>query len=265
MSRTLNLVDCLLARGRKYQELGCTDAALHVLTRLSSLRTLGSETCEDVQVRLAELHLSRKQYPQARRHLSAALARRPNNARYHYLLAAAYDQDEDADPQDACRHYHLSLKIDPEQPDCLSDFGLLILSFGEQAQGLRSLRRAVELAPDDPDIIAKLVEGLCELEKIDEARRVLQAALFRNSRDLRFRRLWQDFQFQQLCAAQSNEQSVRWGVVRTDRPILLPFVRPARPKSKQMAKGKVIRHDDAAAPSQPHRPRGTRVRKKKQA
>jgi Tfp pilus assembly protein PilF len=264
MSMTLNFVDCLLARGRQYQKLGCIDAALNLFTRISSLRTLGSDSSEDVQVRLAELHLGRKQYAQARRHLSAALARQPDNARYHYLLATAYDQDEEADPQDACRHYHLSLRIDPDQPDCLSDFGLLILSFGEEAEALRSLRRAAELAPADSEILAKLVEGLCELDKVDEARRLLQAGLFRTNHDPDFRRLWNDFQFQQLQATQSNDLNTRWGVPRKDKPILLPFARPKRAKIRPAVASKVIRHDDASPPSPPHRPRA-RVRKKKQA
>jgi hypothetical protein len=108
--------------------------------------------------------------------------------------------------------------------------------------------------------MGKLVEGLCELDKVDEARRKLQAALFRNNHDPRFRRLWNDFQFQQLQATQSSDLDTRWSIGRMDEPVLLPFVLPKRTKAKRVVVGKVIRHDDAAPPSPPHRPR-TRARK----
>jgi Tfp pilus assembly protein PilF len=252
-SRTLNFVDHLHARGRRFQELGCTDAAMNIFARLSSMRSLGNETAEDVHCRLGEMYLERGNYRQARRHLTAALARRPSDAHYHYLLALAYDQDEDADPQDACRHYRASLRIDPDQPDCLSNFGLLILSFGESSEGLSALRRAAELTPDEPEIIARLIEGLCQNDQIDDARRVLRAALFRNRRDTRFSRLQADFQFQQLHAEQCEALAERWEAPIRERPMLLPFVRPATGKSKRTAGGKKIRRDGPSRPA-PHWP-----------
>jgi Tfp pilus assembly protein PilF len=265
MSRTLNFVDCLLARGRQYQEQGCTNAALNLLTRVSGLRTLTAETAIEVHARLAELHLRNGEYGQARRHLAVALAAKPRSAELHYCMALAFDQDEESDPQEACHHYRTSLKIEPNQPNCLSDFGLLILSFGETDEGLKALRKAVKLAPDDPEILGKLIEGLCELDQTDEARKTLQAARFRNSHDDRFRQLWTDFQYQQLYAGQDSVREAHWRYPTEEQPRVLPFVRPARRKTSRVAKGKVIRQDGPSTPAPPHRPRVGGPRRKTQA
>src|SRR5262249_48071848 len=60
------------------------------------------------------------------------------------------------------------------------------------------VRRAAELAPDAPEVLDRVVEGLCQEGSADEARRLLLAARFRNARDARFQRLWTDFRFRQL-------------------------------------------------------------------
>jgi Tfp pilus assembly protein PilF len=262
MSKTLNLVECLLAMGRNYQVLGRHQDALHLLGRLASFRELRPEVAEEAQARLAEIHLGRDKYVRARRHLSAALTYRPDSKRYHHLMATAHDRDEKGDPQTALEHYRKSLELDPDQPRCLSDFGILAVYLGQSEEGLQALRRAVELAPDDVDATGKLVEGLCLVDQPDEARRTLRAALFRNSRNPRFRKLWNDFQFQQLHdaqqAAQTSEQAGREG---SDEPVLLPFVRPAQMSQR----GKVIRQDGASSPAPPHTPRPTSLPNRRHA
>ena len=89
MNTTLNLVDHLLALGRRYQELGRHRDALRLLTRLSGFQELPAEAAEETQARLAEIHLKRRRYVRARRCLTAALRHRPECARYHYLMGNA--------------------------------------------------------------------------------------------------------------------------------------------------------------------------------
>ena len=83
-----------------------------------------------------------------------------------------------------------------------------------------ALKKAVEITPDDPAAVAKLVEGLCLNDQAAEARDVLRAARFRNPKDRRFRKLWADFQFKQLHESQAPP-------AKLDEPVLLPFVRRA--------------------------------------
>ncbi len=257
MSRTLNLVAHVLARGRKLHELGRTDDASKLLGRLGGWRELPKEVAEETQARLADMQMRRRQYHRARRHLTAALALRPNNPRYHYLMATALDLDEKGDPASALQHYRTSLALDPDQPRCLSDYGLLALSLGQDEEGLQALRRAVELAPGDPEVVGALVEGLCHLNRPEEARVCLRAALFRNPRHAGFGKLWSDFQFQQLHEAQeAARRGNQEGSGKKDGPVLLPFVRLVSENPTRRPRGrKVIRQDVPSSPAPPHTPR----------
>jgi Tfp pilus assembly protein PilF len=252
MSRTLNLADRLLAMGRLFQEMGCTQDALRILNRLAGFRQLSPETAAEAHARLGQLHLRRRRYQLARRHLGAALVHQPHDASYHYLMATAFDQDENGDPQSAWSHYRQSLSLEPNQPNCLSDFGLLALCLGNDEEGLQALRRAVDLAPDDPEIVGKLLEGLCQLERPQEARLTLRAALFRNPRHSGFRKLWSDFRFQQLREQQDavrREEQLRREL--NDEPVVLPYLRPTGVQPPG-GTGKRIRRDGASAPLPPH-------------
>jgi tetratricopeptide (TPR) repeat protein len=265
MSRTLNLAERLLARGRNFQELGRRQDALHILGRLAGFRHLPAAVAEETQVRLAEIWLARRKYRRARRHLTAALVHQPACPRYHYLMGAALAGDPKGDRQRAAHHYRQALQLDPKQPDRLSEFGLLALQLGQTDEGFECLRRAVELAPADPSVVSRLVEGLRSEGRIDEARRALQAALFRNPRDARFRQLWNDFQFQQLRREQEQERRRDLLANETDGPTLLPFVRPA-PGTVPFQQGKKrVRRDGPSAPAPPHTTRPARLPQQRHA
>jgi tetratricopeptide (TPR) repeat protein len=254
MSRTLNLADRLLAMGHNYQRLGRGREALTVLGRLARLGHLPAETAEQTQALLAEIHLQRKQYRRARRHLTAALLYQPRSVRYHNLMADALDADDRGDGERAAEACRRSLELDPDQPDRLSAYGLLLLRLGRGADGLEALRRAAALAPDDPAVLGRLVEGLCAEGLSEEARQLLRAARFRNPRDGRFQRLWDDFQFQQLHRRQQDERR-RGGAGADDRPVVLPFLRPVRPAAPAATDGRRIRRDPPTPLPPPHRPR----------
>jgi tetratricopeptide (TPR) repeat protein len=248
MHSTLNLVEHLLAMGRTYQQLGRTRDALSVLRRLTGFRELPADAAEEAQARLGELQLKRRQYRRARRHLTAALRHQPRNARYHYLLATAVQAEDRGDLERAAEHYRRSLEIDPNDVQCLTATGLLAVRLGRVEDGLAQLRRAVELAPDDPEVLRKLVKGLRLAGRGDEARTALRAALFQNPRQPRFRKLWNEFQFQLLRQRQQTErQHDDTGRPFADEPVLLPFLRVAHEARTREAHPVILRHDETAA------------------
>jgi Tfp pilus assembly protein PilF len=249
MSTTLNLVDRLLARGRRLRQAGRTFDALSLFHRLATFRDLPIPVAEETQLHLAELRLDGRQFRRARRHLTAALRHRPHSAHYHYLMATAVSGDGRGDPQRAEEHYRRALDLDPNHSAYLCAYGWLALQLGRRDEGLACLRRAVELAPDDPDTLGRLVDGLCLAGQAEEAQAVLRAALFRNPRDARCRRLWSDFQFQQLRKQQTLARCVRDSQRAEEEPVLLPFAPPAdgAPRSR-----KRIRQDAPAAVPPPH-------------
>jgi tetratricopeptide (TPR) repeat protein len=260
MSRTLNFVHHLLDMGRNLQRLGQARAASRLLGRLSSFRELPTDLAEEAHLRLAELHLQCGQFKNARRRLAAALLIQPDNARSHYLMAGAVADDEDCDIAPALVYYRRCAKLDPDNAEYFCAWGLLALDLRETEEGLEALRRAGELAPDDPDILRQVALGLREAGEIDEAGKLLQAALFRNPKDQRFRELWSHHQFQLLRAEQQG--AARDHVRAEDRASpILPFTRPA-PESASTAK-KRIRHDLPSGTPGPKLPaRGRMIHKK---
>ena len=255
MSRTLNLAERTLALGRNLHQLGCDGEAIRLLGRLAGWQHLPAEVAEETQSRLADLRLRNQQYAQARRHLAAALLHRPDNARGHYQLATAFDPDEKDQVQAAYEHYQRSLQLDPKQPDCLSDFGLLALKLDKQEEGLQALRRAVELAPDDPCVVNRLAEGLLQCGQFEEARRTLLAALFRNSQNYAFHKLWNDFRFQRAHEAQQAARQLGENRAEGDEPVVLPFVHGEDADAPKTPQRRRLRLDGASPFTPPHTPR----------
>jgi tetratricopeptide (TPR) repeat protein len=252
MSRTLNLVDSLLLMGRRHQQLGRTREALTLLVRLAGFRELPPSVAEEAQARLGEIQFKRRKYHRACRHLTIALRHDPENAHYHRLMGATLRQQDEDQWDRAAEHYRRSLQIEPDCVTCLIEFGLFAIRLGHVEEGLGHLRRAVELRPGDPEAAGKLAEGLRLAGRPDEARTALQAALFRNPRDHRFRQLWANFQFRQLRRQQARELLAS----DDDGPVLLPFVLSERPSSRR-GRGKILRHDDPAPLTPPHDNRKT--------
>jgi tetratricopeptide (TPR) repeat protein len=226
MSKTLHLLDRVLERGRNLQSIGRRQDALELLGRLGRWQNLPPVVAEEVLSRLAAMKLEREDFAGARRQLTAVLKYNPFNPLYHYQMAVALEQDDEPDLERALDYYRQSLQLDPNQPRCLSDFGLACISASEEEEGLQALGRAVELAPDNVETVRALVGGLCELERWDDARVVIEQALFRNSRSALFHKLWSDFQFQECHAKQNARYEAILESRQPEKRWILPFERP---------------------------------------
>jgi Tfp pilus assembly protein PilF len=265
MSTTLNMVDALLAKGRSLHELGRDRDAVQVLGRLSGFRDLPAEAAEDTQALLGEIHLEQRRYRKARRHLTAALRHQPDNFHYHRQMATALEADRKGDRERAAEHYRRSLELEPEQPMCRADYGLLAVQLGRQAEGLQDLRKAIEEEPANPGIVEKLVHGLRLAGDTAGARAALLAARFRNPRDARFRRLWENHQFRELHRAQQQqrrENDRREAEARG--PVILPFKQPAATVPETVG-GRIIRIDRPSPLPSPHTPRPTHTNTRRHA
>jgi tetratricopeptide (TPR) repeat protein len=251
MGKTLNLCDCLLATGRELQDLGRLTEAARLLHRLAGFRDLPAPVAEEVQTRLAAIYLRKSEYRAARKHLSCALIYRPSHAHYYYQYATAVHNDPKADPARAVRYYRQAQRLDPDEPRYWSDCGRLLLQLGRTEDGVAALRKAGTLSPDDPAIVARLVEGLCLADRADEARDVLRAARYRNPRDARFRKLWTDFQFRQAADTQTAAPAAA-------EPVILPFVRRAAVPTLPKLPGRILRLDKGSKAA-PHLPQSARL------
>jgi tetratricopeptide (TPR) repeat protein len=265
MSRKLNLVDHLLARGRRMHALGQLRTATRTLRKLAAFESLPASRLEEVHAELAQLRIAQQQFAKARRHLGILLTRNPGEATYHHQMALAHDLDKEANPATALSHYRWSLEIDPRQPQVLCNFGLLAIALvDDEEEGIAALRRAAELAPDDLEILGKVTEGLCQADLEQEAAQILRAALFRNSKDKRFRQLWLRFQFQRIHREQEAERR-RLNTADNERPMILSFPADRTRSLSPAVHRKRSRQDSSSTPPPPHCPRPARMPRRKHA
>jgi hypothetical protein len=140
----------------------------------------------------------------------------------------------------------MSLRLAPYIVRGRAEFGLLAIRRGRTDEGLTRLREAAERHPDDPGIVGKLAKGLRLAGKTAEARKTLRAALFRNSRTPRFRKLWSEFQIESLRRREAARMGHRGNA--EDAPVILPFVRvvPAAPAAE--VNPTILRTDDGPRP-----------------
>jgi Tfp pilus assembly protein PilF len=263
MSRTLNLCEHLLYQGRRFFHLGADQRALRTFSNLAHLRELPEDIAEETQYHLASLLIKQGEFARARRHLTAALVHDPSNAEYHYLMASAHDQDPKGSHRLSLKHYRRAVELDSENAFYHADAGLFAVSNGQVELGLRWLRTAAKLAPSDPEVVGDVVRVLQEQGHGDEAHELARSALFRNSRDPRFVRLWNDCRFQEVHRHQQQIKSRQ--VVRaaaTEAPNLLSFhkLTVMTPTGR-----KLLRRDGASARPTPHMLRLGRQLDKKHA
>jgi tetratricopeptide (TPR) repeat protein len=244
---------------------GQLQKATRTLRKLSTFDGLPPDVSEETHVEMAQLLLAQQHYAKARRHLAILLAQDPENAAYYHQMGRAHDLDKEGSPTAALQCYRRSLEIDPDQPQCLCDFGLLAIAIGDdEEEGISALHQAAGLAPDDPEIIAKVIEGLGQADRDEEAARLLRAAMFRNSRDPKFQQLWSRFQFQQL---QREQELWRARLTTSDQEanMILPFEHRPVGAKRHSAPERRTRRDKSSAAQPPHFPGPARLPRKKRA
>jgi hypothetical protein len=126
----------------------------------------------------------------------------------------------------------------------------LLLRLGQTDEWLEKLRQAAERAPEDVEVLGKLVKGLRLAGRSEEARSVLQIALFRNARSPRFRKLWNEFRFQQVRRRRETERrQAEDDGADAEPPVLLPFVRVVTDEAAGSECPTIVRREEADAVS----------------
>lgn len=246
MSRTLDLVDSMLAQARRFYLLGLHVQAAPLLDKLLRLHPT-EKAAEEAQAMLGEIRLHQQQFDRARRHLTVAANLAPAHAPHHHRLAQAAASDPACDPNRALPHYRRTLSLEPEDARCWCEYALQALKVGKTAVAWKALDKALQLAPDDAEVVEAAAEAFREHGKEAAATRLLRLARFRNSGDPQFHRMWQNHQFRLLHA----RQNARFTTDLDDEPRLLPFVRP---EEAPQAENAPVRTDGPSTLPGPHRP-----------
>src|SRR5262245_20135069 len=157
MSKTLHLVQGLLAQARRLHESGQHHRAANLFGKLASFGDLPPAVAEEIQSRLADVELRQGKYARARRHLRAAITHQPGNAEYHHRLGLVVDEDPNGRSETALAEYRRCLKLDPKNASYWCDYGYAAINAGEILRGLEALRKASTLAPNDPEVLDLVV------------------------------------------------------------------------------------------------------------
>jgi len=96
----------------------------------------------------AEMHRTQKEFPQARREAEAALALRPGNPRYEYLLGRILLDAGDVEA--AAPHLSVAARAMTKQPDIQLDAGAAMGQLEHWDEARPFLTRAAQLRPNDP-------------------------------------------------------------------------------------------------------------------
>jgi tetratricopeptide (TPR) repeat protein len=255
MSRTLNLVEGILASAQRLESLGRDQAALVLLERLAGFRDLAPAIAEETHLRLADLYAQRDEFKKARRHLTIALTLQPQEAAYYHRMACWIEADPDAALDRARRYYRQAVRQDPDNAAYWADYGAYLLNLGRTRTGRAALHRAFRLGSPDLELVGRIVLTFREADLWDDARRVLQLARFQAARDRRFLAMWQEHEFAQLAARQPKADAVSNAA---SRPVMasmvLPFLRVETRPPVAPVDGKIVRFDAPATTSHPALP-----------
>jgi tetratricopeptide (TPR) repeat protein len=250
MNPTVNLLDRLLAQGRRLVFMGRRAEARRRLDKLLAFPEVPAHQRVEAHQLLADIHLDAQSYRKARRHLVAALSLCPDNAEAHYRLAVALDLDPDADPKRAAKHFRKALEHKPDEARYWSGYGQVCLRIGRDKAAYGAFVAAADLAPNDLDVLDEIADGLCFLGKEEDARSALMAARFRLGHDAGLEQLWNRFRFLQLHRTQQAAR--RRKALADGEAVILPFV-PSKECEAPAPKGEpgILRHDRFSRPA-PH-------------
>jgi Flp pilus assembly protein TadD len=248
MGRMLNLLESVVTRARHLQDVGRTHDALSLLRRHANQPELPTPVAAEAHHLMGELCLNLQHHRQARKHLNAVLRLKPDDASACHKMANAIDRDPEVDAQAASRYYRRALELAPNDPAVLADAGLFHVDMGRPDKGLGLLRRALELAPDDLDVLQSLLVALGELDRFDDARGELNKARFRHARDPRFLKLVSDLEFQE---SRRRQRKAKPADEHQSARAVVPFLRVVSDDETPAPAKRFTRRDEASA-SRPH-------------
>ena len=242
MSRTLNLIDILLNTGANLTLVGRFTEALEPLTRLAEFRKLPEPVLEELHSLRADIHFQLKNFTEARRHLTAAIALRPLEARNHYLMALAIEQDDTADRKRAQMYYERAIQIEPDNATYWADFGSYLFTLDKIKEAVKAIRKAYALNDADVENVARVAEVLRREGYFAEATTKVARRLFRQSRLGCVQTTVAAASIRAIHAQQQQKNSAKKG---DSKPVILPFT-PAPTQGKYLdLGGKTIRIDQA--------------------
>lgn len=121
------------------------------------------------------VELQRGNFEHARQLLTRARRLNPDVAQPHHALGVLAERERR--PDLASRNYYEALRVDPGFAPARANLARLLYDGGLYEEALVQFKRLVEVAPDAATAHAGLAATLLHLERVSEARAVLESAL----------------------------------------------------------------------------------------
>lgn len=270
MSRTLTLLGAGWESVRTTAQRGQRAGALKRLTQMLARPDVPAASAAEWHRFAGELALEIARYAIARSHLKAA-ARLTEHANTRFLLGRAWEEDPNGCDRRAAVYFKKATALEPANPLYRACFGRAAARCGKVKLGTREMLAAAEMAAGDVAVVRVAVNGLLEIGKAADARRVLATARFLRPGDLDLAALWERVKFETARLGQCERaktaktaksekfESTRYAqdahfATDGDR-VILPFVRLADDTDpSKIAKGPAggtVRRDGASFP-RPH-------------
>ena len=121
------------------------------------------------------VELQRGNFERARQLFKRARRLNPDVAQPHHALGVLAEREHR--PDLASQNYYEALRVDPGFAPSRSNLAHLLYDGGLYEDALSQFKRLVEVAPTDPKAYAGLAATLLHLERVDEAKAVIDSAL----------------------------------------------------------------------------------------
>ncbi|VTR98952.1 tetratricopeptide repeat protein [Tuwongella immobilis] len=248
MSRTLSLTAQRISLAQQRLDLGRASDARTILEAVLTLPELPRDEAALAHRLLGQIYQTLRREALARKHFRESLRCDDSDFDTRLAWVASLERDRRIDRSRVQRMYRRLLKRSTRSAAAWAGYGRTALQRGEDARGVRALRKAVYLAPESLEYVADLADALVGMRRFESARKVVMAARFRFRDSVAVQRIWNDFCFDEARAKQRTQAERQLPELE---PIILPFLRLETGTSTALPGGGILRVDRASQ-SLPH-------------
>ena len=197
------------------------DGSRQRLEQVVAMADLPAEELALAHRMLAEHCVRAGHFAKARSQLRSALRLNPNCAATSILLARAWEDDPYGSDRKAASAYRRATKLDANSAIAWAALGRACVRINGDAIAIKSVRRAIQLAPADESVLTIVVDALREMGKLKAALRIATRARFRNPKSKVIRELGDRVRFEMARVARKKcGSTTSVGAIN-----VLPFVR----------------------------------------
>ena len=133
------------------------------------------QACAYSYAAIGDIYLTLRELELAEDYLKKALGYEPLNPKYHYLLGFTYSVSKQWDR--AIKEFEASVRQQLQEAEYLRGLGWATWSAGNKRRGLKYLKQAISLAPDNVNILADLAAAHLRDGHLDAAQEYAERAV----------------------------------------------------------------------------------------